>query len=155
MRRSSLLILLLAFSLHAQSDGPSTIRALIEFSRSDDLRWPDYSDYRKHLVNFYEPLGYRFAWTRDGRPTAQARAVIALFEQADAKGINAVDYDGSRWDGRLRALETNHDEVALARFDVAVSVCLMRYISDLHIGRINPRNLRFELDIESKKYYLP
>jgi murein L,D-transpeptidase YcbB/YkuD len=31
----------------------------------------------------------------------------------------------------------------------------MRYISDLHIGRVNPRNLQFDLDIEAKKYYLP
>ena len=35
------------------ADGPSTIKALVETSRMDELRWPDFSDYRKHLVNFY------------------------------------------------------------------------------------------------------
>lgn len=155
MRRLGLILALVALPLLAQTDGPSTIRALVEAGRSDDLRWPDFSDYRKHLVNFYEPLGYGLAWSRERRVTPQARSVIALFERADAKGINAADYDGSRWDGRLRALEANPDDVALARFDLAVTITLMRYISDLHIGRINPRNLRFELDIESKKYYLP
>ena len=121
----------------------------------DELRWPDFSDYKKHMVNFYQPLNWEFAWSRGGAPTLQARAVIALFEKADAKGINAVDYDGSRWDVRLRALNGHPSDVDLGRFDVAVSISLMRYISDLHIGRINPRNLRFDLDIESKKYYLP
>lgn len=151
-----LLAITVVIPLFAQDAGPATIRTLVEAGHDDDLRWPDFSDYRKHLVNFYEPLGYAFAWSRNGKVTPQALAVIALFESADVKGINAVDYDGSRWGARLQALSTGHpDDVALARFDVAVSASLMRYISDLHIGRINPRNLRFELDIESKKYYLP
>ncbi|HEX7191311.1 MAG TPA: L,D-transpeptidase family protein [Thermoanaerobaculia bacterium] len=149
------LVALFAVPAVAQDVGPATIRSLVEAGRDDDLRWPDFSDYRKHLRNFYEPLGYGFAWSRNGKATPQALAVIALFESADVKGINAVDYDGSRWGGRLTALAANHDDAALGRFDVAVSTSLMRYISDLHIGRINPRNLRFELDIESKKYYLP
>ncbi|HEX8151906.1 MAG TPA: peptidoglycan-binding protein, partial [Thermoanaerobaculia bacterium] len=131
------------------------VRDLVESARMDELRWPDFSDYRKHLRNFYAPAGYRLFWSRDGRVTQQARSVIALFESADAKGINAVDYDGARWSERLATLAVTPNDTALARFDVALSVALMRYISDLHIGRINPRNIRFELDIESKKYYLP
>ncbi|HEY2324051.1 MAG TPA: L,D-transpeptidase family protein [Thermoanaerobaculia bacterium] len=158
--RSIIVALLLAASfavpIAAQDAGPATIRTLVTAGHDDDLRWPDFSDYRKHLVNFYEPLNYAFAWSRNGKVTPQALAAIALFESADVKGINAVDYDGSRWGARLQTLSTGHpDDVALARFDVAVTASLMRYISDLHIGRINPRNLRFELDIESKKYYLP
>jgi murein L,D-transpeptidase YcbB/YkuD len=31
----------------------------------------------------------------------------------------------------------------------------MRYISDLHIGRINPKHLKFGLSVEQKKYDLP
>jgi murein L,D-transpeptidase YcbB/YkuD len=139
----------------APADGPGTIQAVVEASRLDELRWPDFSDYRKHLINFYQPLNWEFAWTRGGHVTPQARAVITLFEKADSKGINAVDYDGSRWDARLRVLNGRVSDADLGRFDVAVSISLMRYISDLHIGRINPRNLRFDLDIESKKYYLP
>lgn len=149
------LLALFAVPVVAQDAGPATIRTLVDAGRDDDLRWPDFSDYRKHLRNFYEPLGYANAWVQKGQATHQALGVIALFESADVKGINAVDYDGSRWGARLQALAAHPDDVALARFDLAVSVSLMRYISDLHIGRINPRNLRFELDIESKKYYLP
>lgn len=138
-----------------QTAGGKLIQSLIEAGRMDELRWPDFSDYRKHLRNFYGPAGYTNFWTRDGKLTPQSRAVIALFEAADAKGINAVDYDAPRWRDRIAALEAVPNEVALARFDLALSATLMRYISDLHIGRINPRNLRFDLDIEGKKYYLP
>lgn len=130
------------------------IEPLVEVSRLDEMRWPDFTDYRKHIRNFYAPRGYAPAWVANGRPTPQALAVIALLDAADAKGVNAVDYDATRWPERIAALpRANPDGVA--RFDLALSASVMRYISDLHIGRINPRNLRFELDIETKKYYLP
>jgi len=127
------------------------LQSLIEKASMDELRWPDFSDYRKHLHNFYAPNGYALAWSADGKATPQALTVIDLLQAADAKGIHAVDYDGPRWAARLKAL----NESTAARFDLALTVALMRYISDLHIGRVNPRNVRFELDIEHKKYYLP
>jgi murein L,D-transpeptidase YcbB/YkuD len=164
MRRSLMLFLLLSVCapLLAQTvevppatEGGRLIETLITGGRMDELRWPDFSDYRRHLRNLYGANGYAFLWSKAGRVTPQARNVMALFEAADAKGINAVDYDGARWKDRVTALDTSPNETALARFDLALSTSLMRYISDLHIGRINPRNLRFDLDIESKKYYLP
>jgi len=130
------------------------LEPLVEVSRLDEMRWPDFTDYRKHVRNFYAPRAYAPAWLANGRPTPQAMAVIAILDGADAKGINAIDYDATRWPERIRGLAGGSAE-AQARFDLALSASLMRYISDLHIGRINPRNLRFDLDIETKKYYLP
>jgi murein L,D-transpeptidase YcbB/YkuD len=163
MRRSCIVVLTLAIGLPAfaqtvtippASAAAKAIEPLVEASRLEEMRWPDFTDYRKHLRNFYAPRGYEPAWVANGRPTPQALAVIALLDAADVKGINAVDYDATRWPGRIRALSGANAE-GVARFDLALSASLMRYISDLHIGRINPRNLRFELDIETKKYYLP
>src|SRR5260370_150146 len=149
MRRCLLALLLFAATLAAaqtietnpSTEGGRVIKQLVEESRMEELRWPDFSDYRRHLRNLYAPNGYTLLWSAQGRPTPQAMAVIALFEVADVKGINSVDYDGSRWQQRIAALSAK-DENGLARFDVAVSITLMRYISDLHIGRINPRNVR-------------
>ena len=42
----------------------------------------------------------------------------------------------------------------MARFDVALTVCTMRYVSDLRIGRINPQHFKFGLNVEQKKYDL-
>ena len=42
----------------------------------------------------------------------------------------------------------------MARFDLALTVCAMRYVSDLHIGRINPQHFKFGLSVEQKKYDL-
>jgi murein L,D-transpeptidase YcbB/YkuD len=153
--RPIILLGVLSLSARAQTvevppatESGRVIRSLIEKSWMDELRWPDFSDYQKHLHNFYAANGYDLAWTRDGVPTSQALTVIELLQAADGKGINAVDYDGPRWAARMKKIDP-------PRFDLALTVALMRYISDLHIGRVNPRNVRFELDIEHKKYYLP
>ncbi len=64
--------------------------------------------------------------------------------------MNPEDYDGSRWDGRIRALEQSNPvpESDLVRFDLALTVSAMRYVSDLHLGRVNPRLFHFEPDID-------
>lgn len=82
--------------------------------------------------------------------------VIAALEGSQKKDLNPQDYDASRWSPRLNALKTAHGNAdMLARFDAALTVSAMRYISDLHIGRVNPKHFKFGIDIEQKKYDLP
>jgi murein L,D-transpeptidase YcbB/YkuD len=133
----------------------SRLRAIVASGRLEDLRWPDFSDYRLHLTNFYRPSGYKPAWIRDGQPTIQALELIKIFQEADRKGLLAEDYDASHWADRLVSLKGSHQDDNEARFDAALTVCIMRYISDLHIGRINPENLGFEFDVSHKKLNLP
>jgi len=142
----------LALALHAQPS--AALRQIADAGRLEDLRWPDFSDYRQHVRNFYEPAGYAPAWLRGTQPTPQALAVIAILQKAEAKGLAAEDYDGSRWAARLQRLASASDQDR-ARFDIALTVCTMRYISDLHIGKVNPKHFEFGLDVEHKKYNLP
>ena len=72
--------------------------------------------------------------------------------------MSADDYDGPRWADRLAKLKpatSQPSEVDATQFDVALTVCAMRYISDLHIGKVNPKHFAFGFDIEAKKYDLP
>jgi len=127
------------------------IRQIIDSGRLSDLRWPDFSDYRAHVKSFYESSGYTLAWVRENQATAQARAMIEVLRQADSKGLHSDDYDASRWEARLQQLG---DPATAAHVDTALTVCVMRYISDLHIGRVNPRHFRFGISVERKKYDL-
>jgi len=148
--------------LSLSPQGAAAMQALVESGHLPDLRWPDFTDYRAHLKNFYEPVGYQLGWVHPAQGstpqvTPQALAVITLLEGADNKGLHAEDYDGPRWPERLARLrQTNPppSEDDLARFDLALTVSLMRYISDLHIGKVNPQHFKFGLDIENKKYKL-
>jgi murein L,D-transpeptidase YcbB/YkuD len=137
------------------ADPQSMVRSLIQAGRLDDLRWPNFSDYRVHLQNFYRPADYDLAWIHNGMPTMRAQEFISVFSKADLEGLRPEDYDALRWPSRLALLQGAHSLTDEVRFDVALSVCTMRYISDVRIGRINPRHFKFGLDIEHKKLDLP
>jgi len=91
-------------------------------------------------------------------PTPAARQMIAVLLEAADKGLTADDYDGPRWSDRLAKLKPGTrqpPDADAVKFDLALTVSTMRYISDLHIGRVNPKRLDFAFDDESKKYDLP
>jgi murein L,D-transpeptidase YcbB/YkuD len=127
---------------------------LVESGRLISLRWPDFADYRPQLRNFYQPANYELAWTKDGQATAQARDVIHVLQESDKTGLRAADYDGSRWDSRLAQLGPSSSPADLANFDLALTVSAMRYLADVHSGRISPRYFKFGLDVRHKRYDL-
>lgn len=121
------------------------------------MRWPDFSDYRQHVKKFYELNGDSLWWVKGMEPTAQARQMIAVLLEADQKGLSADDYDGPRWKDRLARLKPGTQrptEADALKFDLALTVCAMRYISDLHIGKVDPKHFAFAFDDESRKYDL-
>jgi murein L,D-transpeptidase YcbB/YkuD len=144
-----------AHAADASSEFAATLRQIAAAGQLADLRWPDFSDYRIHVTNFYEATNYAPAWLNNDEPTQQAQTLIEVLKQADAKGLNAEDYDGSRWTDRLARLHQSPSPADRARFDAALTVCVMRYVSDLHIGRVNPQHFKFNLDVSAKKYDLP
>ena len=145
------LVLALACTSAGQS---SEIQNLVTSGNLEGMRWPNFRDYRSWLQKFYGPAGYAPAWVRGTQPVPQALALIDRFRDAGKKGLDPEDYDASRWESRIRELEGSSSSPAVARFDVALSVCTMRYVSDLRIGRINPQHFKFGLGVEQKKYDL-
>lgn len=129
------------------------LRALASQGVLPELRWPDYSDYRPQVQKFYEASGYALAWIQNGRPTPQAQTIIAVFREAWSKGLDPVDYDSPLWPARMEKLQSA-STAYIARFDLAMTVSVMRYISDLHLGRVNPRYFHFGFDVEHNKYDL-
>jgi murein L,D-transpeptidase YcbB/YkuD len=139
-------------------EGQAVLRATIDSGNLAQLRWPDFSDYTKLVKEFYNLYGNSLPWVREMQPTAQAQQVIALLQQADQKGLSAEDYDGPRWSERLARLKpaaSQPSETDALQFDLALTVCVMRYVSDLHIGKVNPKHFDYGIDIETKKYDLP
>lgn len=132
------------------SKSTATIRSIVTSGRLADLRWPNFSDYRASADTFYKPT-YAASWIHKGIPTSQALTVIDVLQHADQEGLNPEDYDGPRWPDRLKVLQAEHRADDEARFDVALTVCSMRYVSDVRIGRVNPRHVNFGFDVGAKR----
>src|SRR6266404_3373104 len=97
---------LLVLSLVRLSAGQETdIQNLIASANLDGMHWPNFSDYRNWLQKFYEPTGYAPAWVQGSQPVPQATALIEIFRVAAKKGLDPEDYDASRWEERIHALQ--------------------------------------------------
>jgi len=139
----------------AQSEpSADAIRAIVAAASLEGMRWPRFPDYQHILVTLYEPRGYAPLWLDAGRPTSQAHEAIELLRESDAKGLDARDYDAELLERTAQALGPETSPQDRARFDAMLSVALLRNISDLHIGKVNPKHLAFGFDIDPKKYDL-
>ena len=130
------------------------IDPLVKSGKLAFLKIPDVGSYQPLVQTFYDDRNEEVAWTRDGKPTDQAVAFTKAFQDAAKKGLNPEDYDASRWADRVKALGTNSDD-AIAEYDVAMTIAVMRYVSDLRIGRVNPQHFNFDINAQEKKYDLP
>jgi murein L,D-transpeptidase YcbB/YkuD len=136
----------------------SALHRIVDSGRNADLRWPDFTPYRTEVTKLYETSGYSLLWVQNDRVRSQGLAVIGLLQNADAKGLDPEDYDGSRWQDRLlklgqekldqKKLDQKPSEQDLVSFDTALTVSAMRYIRAIHCGRVNPEEFKFQLDFE-------
>jgi L,D-transpeptidase YcbB len=129
------------------------VRALASQAVFPELHWPNFSDYRVQVQKFYELTAYAPAWIEGRKPTQQAVEMTTVFREAGTKGLDPADYDGLRWPARVEKLGSA-STTDLARFDLAMTVSVMRYLSDLHLGRVNPRYFHFGFDVAHNKYDL-
>ena len=134
----------------SSASGIPALHAIVDSARNADLRWSDFTAYKIEVAKLYETKGYSLLWVQNGRVRPQGLAVIELLQNADAKGLDPEDYDGSRWQGRLLKLGQRPSEQELVSFDTALTVSTMRYIRSIHCGRVNPKEFKFELDTEGK-----
>jgi murein L,D-transpeptidase YcbB/YkuD len=141
------------------TDYADTLASLAGSGKLQILRWANYSDFQPQIEQFYDGRNYELAWSRNGLPTESANALMQVFAKAAEKGLVPADYDADRWPQRAQQLEQinkKHDtsdeaESAIAQFDVAMTVALTRYLSDIHLGRINPQALNFDIDVPSRR----
>jgi murein L,D-transpeptidase YcbB/YkuD len=154
---------ILIFSTAAGAQEPAAdtasthIQSLIQRGMHPRLRWGGFPDYQAQLDTLYRQNALAPLWIRDGQPTPQAAAMVASLAEADDKGLDAADYDAELLRNWLAAPEIAHaaNPHDIAAFDVALSLSAMRYVSNLYLGRVNPRSVDFGFSTESRKVDLP
>ena len=86
------------------------------------------------------------AWFDGERPNAQAQVAVRLLLDAPSHGLDVRDYGGEALRLALdRALQGPTPERAAAeRLDQALNAALLRYLRDLHDGRVAPAQMRHQ-----------
>ena len=141
------------------TDYADNVEGFVDAGQLEGMRWPKFGPLLPVVQQFYDDRNFELAWSRDGKPTEQANALMQTFETAALKGLQPEDYDAGRWSARVAQLaaiaqkKDTSDEAQnnIAAFDVALTVSTMRLLSDLHLGRINPQTLNFDIDGPSRR----
>lgn len=102
----------------------------------------------------YREAGWRPIWIRAGRASVQARGVALELGKAEAAGLRAADYDGAGFARRLDAVSAKTPPTDVAKLDAAFTAAVLRYVSDLHLGRANPNRGRVEIGTGETKQEL-
>ena len=101
-----------------------------------------------YKINNYAPL-----WVESSQSEKNISDVLALLSNAAAQGLDPNDYSVSSLQQKLPLVQLLKPEsfMELALFDTAVTVSLMRFLHDLHYGRVNPHSLNFNLKLRTHK----
>ena len=80
-------------------------------------------------------------WFDGARPTAQAHQAVELLRAAASHGLEPQDYDAVALRQAVVQATQGAAPAAIAPLEQALTVAMRRYLSDLHHGRIDPRQI--------------
>ena len=94
-------------------------------------------DDRLWLERFYDPVAYAPVWSSAGKAHPAVAEAIAQLQAAPARGLTPADYDVEWLAGEGRRLMAGeHPDRELAHFDVSLTLALLHYLADMHLGRL-------------------
>ena len=145
----ALALLLGTGSAPAQDPVSAQIRIMIAQARHPWARRPDFPRYVDVLARLYGSRGDGPVWLAGNNLSSPGRAAVAELVAAAAQGLSPADYDAATLDGLARGLpHPSWDAVALARFDLLLSVDLVRYLDELRAGRVRHGPFRAQPDLD-------
>ena len=112
------------------------------------------AEHREQIKRLYESANFAPLWINGDQPTSQATYLVETLRASRLKGLNPSDYDAESLATKSRSLKGT-SAAAQASFDATLTQSTVRYISDLRVGRVNPKHLKFDIDLRSKQYDLP
>ena len=156
----SLAVVLCGFAACHQQSGPARLRQTSAAEIAAAIQaWIGGSDpeagalsraEQAELNALYQTEGYSPLWLdARSRPDRDARAALRALHAAVDEGLDPSDYYASLLRRLAALLETEPPALPqdLARFDVALTSGTLRYLHDLHLGRVDPRTVGVRLNV--------
>jgi len=101
---------------------------------------------QKDLKKLYQLNENRLLWFSSKHPLKNINQVLNIYSSAPTHGLFSQDYAESYLRTQWQKIQqTNPDLYQFAAFDTALSLTFLRYLKDLHYGRIPPKLQGFRL----------
>lgn len=106
-------------------------------------------DGRAELTELYRPLAFEPLWIdATGALNQSAHDALRLLDYAADEGLDPADYDVAGLRSLVDALRDQPASFdAIAAADVALTNGVLCYLHDLHMGRVDPRAIGFQLNV--------
>jgi murein L,D-transpeptidase YcbB/YkuD len=142
-------VLLFASAALAQAPADDALKRIIEEGNPAYLDWSAAPRDRSEIGSLYEASGYRLLWSDGAKPTTAAITLLRQLRLAGERGLNPEDYPGNRLAYLLNDLiDAPHSGIEQwALFDAGLSLAGMRFLSDVHFGRIDPVSMGYGLSV--------
>src|SRR6266481_5616499 len=141
----------------AQGPAEDTLRQIIEEGNPAYLDWSTALADREFIGRLYAANGYRLLWSDGDKPSTAALVLLQELRHASDRGLDPEDYPGNRLAYLLIDLiDSGHPGVEQwALFDASLSLAGLRFLSDLHYGRIDPASVGHNLTVERIRLDIP
>lgn len=129
------------------------INTIITAKHHPYLSQPDFLNRTEDLEALYKMSDYQLLWLGNPQTEKNIVAALNLLNNASVSGLNVINYDANTLHQKLQsALKLAPDNYRqLALYDTAISLSLLRFIHDLHYGRVNPQGINYKLKLREKK----
>lgn len=113
---------------------------------------PNFTHRAEDLDALYKSNQYQPIWLgNDAKAIKNITEVVKLLANAGAYGLNPANYDAQLLQEKSVKPPLDVQSKDAALYDTALSLSLLRFMHDLHYGRINPKNLNFNIQLRTAK----
>ncbi|MGZ5050961.1 MAG: L,D-transpeptidase family protein [Methylobacter sp.] len=129
------------------------ISTIIAAKQHPYLMLANFANRTDDLDALYKQSSYQLLWLGNKDSEKNINDALSLLSNAAVQGLNAKNYDAEFLQQKLAvALKLQPDAYKeLALYDTALSLSMLRFLHDLHYGRVNPQGINFNLKLREKK----
>ncbi len=155
------LLLWMALPAHGQDEAltipqagvSKEIFSLISARQHPYLKQTNFSNRADDLDTLYKRVNYGLLWLGNANSAKNMADALDLLANAGIHGLINANYDldalRQKYHEALDLNPSSYRELTL--YDTAISITLLRYLHDIHYGRVNPKGINYNLQLREKK----
>ena len=129
------------------------VNAIFSSKQHPFLQRSEFQYRAEDIEALYKMSGHDLLWLGNAQSEKNINDALNVLENASASGLNPTRYDTQKLRQKLpsalKIAPDNYKELAL--YDTAISLSFLRFLHDLHYGRVNPTEINFNLKLREKK----